>query len=113
MPNMKDFTSKVITNDSEFYKELIERRGVKKVEHYTTPRMRHPSIAERTATKTTTHIWKYGDRFSNLSHQYYGDVRYWWVIAWYNGVPTEAEVSTGDVMEIPIDIQQALLVLGA
>ena len=113
MSDIKNFTSTTIINDTDFYRELRERRGVKQIEQFTTPRLRHPTVADRVRIKTSTHIWKYGDRFYNLAHQYYGDTRYWWVIAWWNGVPTEAEANTGDVFEIPIDISEALLALGA
>ena len=47
------------------------------------------------------HIWKEGDRFFKLAHQYYGDSTMWWVIAWFNRTPTEAHVSLGDTIYIP------------
>ena len=112
MSDIKNFTSTTIINNSDFYKELLERRGVKQVEQFTTPRLRNPTIADRVSLTTSTHIWKYGDRFYNLAYEYYGDVRYWWVIAWYNGIPTEAEANIGDLLEIPLDLQEALIVLG-
>jgi nucleoid-associated protein YgaU len=113
MSDIKNFTSQTIINDTDFYRELRERRGVKQIEQFTTPRLRQPTVSDRMRLKTSTHIWKYGDRFYNLAHQYYGDARYWWVIAWFNGIPTEAEANTGDVLEIPLNISEALLVLGA
>jgi nucleoid-associated protein YgaU len=113
MSDIKNFTSTTINNDIDFYRELRERRGVKQIEHFSTPRLRNPTIGDRIALRTSTHIWKYGDRFYNLAYQYYGDARYWWVIAWYNGIPTEAETNTGDVLEIPLDLEKALIVLGA
>ena len=88
------------------------RRGVKKIEHFTTPVLRQPTLADRSRLKTSTHIWKYGDRFYKLAHQFYGDTRYWWVIAWYNGIPTEAEANTGDVIEIPLDISETFVGFG-
>jgi len=113
MSDIKNFTSTTIKNDIDFYRELRERRGVKEINHFSTPRLRQPSLVDRIEITTSTHIWKYGDRFYNLAHQYYGDARYWWVIAWFNGIPTEAEANTGDVLEIPLDLQKALVVLGA
>ena len=113
MSDIKNLTSTTITNDIDFYKELRERRGVKQIEHFTTPVLSHPTVAERARLRTSSHVWKYGDRLYKLAHQYYGDVRYWWVIAWYYGFPTEAEIATGDLLEVPLDISEALLVLGA
>ena len=113
MSDIKNFTSKKIINDIDFYRELRERRGVKQIEHFTTPKMRNPTLSDRVRIKSSTHIWKYGDRFYKLAHQYYGDVRYWWVIAWWNGIPTEAEAETGDYILIPLNLQEALIALGA
>tara|TARA_Y100000592_G_scaffold100924_1_gene183768 strand:- start:17599 stop:17931 length:333 start_codon:yes stop_codon:yes gene_type:complete len=99
-------------NDDEYYSYLLENRDIKTVTHYETPRLRNPTIAERTAIVTQPHIWSYGDRLSNLSFKYYGDVRYWWVIAWYNGVALEGDLINGDLMEIPINLRETLAILG-
>ena len=37
MSDIKNFTSTTINNDIDFYRELRERRGVKQIEHFTTP----------------------------------------------------------------------------
>ena len=103
-------TRKVI-NSSEYYKPLRKRRNVKSITHYATPNLHNPSVLQRMNLLTTTHIWKYGDRFYNLAYQYYGDERFWWVIAWYNGYPTEAHIRTGALLYIPLNIQKALKVL--
>jgi hypothetical protein len=101
-----------IINDTEHYKELRLRRGLKKITHFPTPKFRHPTISERSNIPTVGHVWSYGDRFYNLAHNYYGDVTFWWVIAWWNGYPTEVSVKTGDFLDIPLDIGAALNVLG-
>ena len=100
----------IVNNDNEYYAPL--RRGNSVIRHFETPILNNPSAAQRYSLQTSPHIWKYGDRFYKLADQYYGDVRYWWVIAWYNSVPTESNISNGDMIEIPINIQQTLRVLG-
>ena len=104
-------TTKIL-NDVDYYEFLTRKRGIKRAVQYETPIMYHPGFAERVALKTSSHIWKYGDRLYNLASRYYGDVTYWWVIAWYNGVPTEAHLKTGDVIQIPVNIEHALKTLG-
>tara|TARA_R100000315_G_C5116641_1_gene66652 strand:+ start:160 stop:498 length:339 start_codon:yes stop_codon:yes gene_type:complete len=99
-------------NDSKFYEKLKKRRGLKFITHYGTPSIQNPNYLDRATITTAGHVWKYGDRFYNLAHQYYNDSRYWWVIAWYNGYPTEADIYPGDYLDIPIDIVDALKVLG-
>ena len=100
-------TRKVI-NKSEYYEFLRKERGVKVIEQYATPILHNPTVLQRMNVLTTTHIWKYGDRFYKLAHQYYGDERFWWVIAWYNGYPTEAHVKTGRSLSIPVNLEDVL-----
>tara|TARA_R100001594_G_scaffold86038_1_gene120554 strand:+ start:68 stop:409 length:342 start_codon:yes stop_codon:yes gene_type:complete len=112
MANIRNQRQNPIVNDSEYYKELYERRGLKKITHYPTARLNHPTVSDRANINTVGHIWAYGDRFYKLAHQYYGDVNFWWVIAWWNGYPTEVSVQTGDFLDIPLDIGAALDALG-
>jgi len=105
---------KVFNNDSDYYDFLRKsRNNSKNIRHYQTPRMHMPSMAERSRVKTNAHTWKYGDRFYKLANQYYNDSRYWWVIAWYNAYMTEADVFPGDIIHIPLNLEQALRVLKA
>jgi|TARA_Y100000034_G_scaffold36664_1_gene45105 nucleoid-associated protein YgaU len=100
----------ILYNSNKYYAPI--RRGKKAIEHYETPSLYNPSVMDRTTLKTTPYIWKYGSRFYNLADQFYGDAKYWWVIAWYNGVPTEAHLKTGAVIYIPLNIEDAYRVLG-
>ena len=103
--------TKRFSNSGEYYEYLRRKRNIKRVIHYETPVLKNPSIAERAAIVSNTHVWKYGDRYYKLAHQYYGNPSYWWVIAWYNGAPTEAHLATGDLIEIPVDIESVMRVL--
>jgi hypothetical protein len=102
----------IIDNDSDFYEFLRKNRQVKtSIVHYATPVLHNPSVAERASLRTANHLWVFGDRFYKLAAQYYGDPEYWWVIAWYNGYPTEVTVRKGDLIAIPLDLQEALTLL--
>ena len=103
--------TKKFINASEYYAPLRKSRDLKRVQQYATPILYNPPPAIRARVKTTKHLWKYGDRFYNLAHQYYGDQRFWWVIAWWNGYPTEAHVKTGAIVYIPLNIESALKAL--
>jgi nucleoid-associated protein YgaU len=106
--------TKVLNNSSEYYRYLRQKRNnVKNIQHYETPILYHPGVIERSLIEATEHIWKSSDRFFKLAHKYYGDSTYWWVIAWYNGAPTEADLAPGDLITIPVDLRQALTILGA
>jgi len=101
-----------LLNDIEFYDFLKKKRNVSRIKHYSTPVMSHPDSYDRASLITTGYIWKYGDRFYKLAHNYYDDSRFWWVIAWYNGYPTEADILPGDYIDIPLNISDALAALG-
>ena len=53
-------------------------------------------------------ISKESKRLDHYAHEYYGDSRLWWVIAWYNKTPTESHVSLGSVLSIPNPISKVL-----
>jgi len=103
--------TKILVNASEYYAPLRKSRDLKRVTQYATPVLRNPTIRQRGSLKKAAHIWKYGDRLYKLAHQFYGDSRFWWVIAWYNGYGTEAQIMTGARLSIPLDLQQALKIL--
>lgn len=103
----------ILDNDLDHYSFLRKKRPTKKsIRHHETPQMYHPDASDRSAVTTNSYIWKYGDHFYQLAHEYYGDSRYWWIIAWYNGYPTEADIYPGKLIEIPVDLKQALDILG-
>tara|TARA_R110002072_G_scaffold144467_1_gene290518 strand:+ start:143 stop:472 length:330 start_codon:yes stop_codon:yes gene_type:complete len=101
---------RVLNNSSEYYESI--RRNKKTLRHFETPRLANPGVGARTVINSVTHIWTVGDRFYKLANTYYADVRFWWVIAWYNGVPTEAHLTRGTPIEIPLDIDMALRAMG-
>lgn len=97
-----------LENQEEVYEDALESRGVKKIRQFGTPKMRHPTAEERLQFERIGHVWKIGDRFYKLAHQYYGNVKYWWVIAWYNKKPTESHVELGELIKIPAPLSKVL-----
>lgn len=104
--------TRVFDNDEDYYSYLTKNRPIKSSTHYETPILRNPTIDERSRLATQNHVWSYGDRLYNLAFKYYGDVNFWWVIAWYNGVALEAEILNGDLIAIPINLKETLKLLG-
>lgn len=96
--------SNPINNNSE----IANKRGANSIRHHGVQIINHPSIRDRMELLSTSYIWSNRDRLYNLSYQYYGDPRYWWVIAWFNGKPTEADFYAGETIEIPLNIEKAL-----
>ena len=102
-------SNKIMTNDIDYYAPL--RRGASSLDHYGTPRMRNPRRSQRRNAQTVRHVWTYGDRLYKLAELYYADVRYWWIIAHWNGLPTESHFRPGVIITIPTNLEQALVIL--
>ena len=95
-------------NDLLEYKKLLDKRGVDKIEQYKTIPLKDVDFSD---VNYLTHEWGDGDMFWKLSVEYYGDPKYWYVIARFNNKPTEASLSIGDQIKIPLSLSVALQVV--
>jgi len=104
------FNKIVTTSTSNFdsLSQLIEQRGLKNISHYTTSTLIYPTAEQINRLVIQQHTWKGGDKFWKLSATYYGDPKYWWIIAWYNRKPIEATINVGDIIEIPQPLSDLL-----
>jgi len=112
MPVSRYKGTEIVLNDLDEHKELIESRGKKFIMQHRSRSFKLPTPAEIASLNLRMHVWKQADRFWKLSKEYYGDPKYWWVIAQYNQKPTEAQVSIGGIVVVPTPIYQALRILG-
>ena len=102
---------KVTRNDNKLYKKFLEDRNVKYIRQFRSPILAYPTAREMGQLQKAGHIWTIGDRFYKLAHKHYGESQYWWVIAWFNKTPTEAHVSLGDVVYVPLPLHTILNLL--
>ncbi|MAF24130.1 hypothetical protein CL634_00885 [bacterium] len=109
---MRYILRKVFSNTSEAYESVLENRGVRKINQYTTPRLKYPTVNQISSLNRLTHIWTVGDRYYKLAHKHYGNVKYWWVLAWYNRKPTESHVKLGEMVFIPLPLDDVLRIAG-
>ena len=79
---------------------------------YTSPTMKTITVAERSRLSILEKQWGTGDRLYKLAAEHYGSSKYWWVIAWWNSYGVEADVANGALIRIPLDLTEALRVLG-
>jgi len=92
---------RILSTNNDLYAEDLQKRGLKYIRYYETPRFTVPTSSDLQDIEVFGHIWKLGDRYYKLAHEYYGDSEFWWIIAWYNHKPTEAHLKIGDVVKIP------------
>ena len=110
---MSRYNKQTVFASEEPNTELIRKmRKLQRIIFYGTSKLYHPDVIDRSSLRTDTHIWKYGDRLYHLAHKYYNNPELWWIIGWYNGAPTEAHLKKGDVIEIPIELENIATMLG-
>jgi|ETNvirenome_6_85_1030632.scaffolds.fasta_scaffold00641_4 nucleoid-associated protein YgaU len=102
---------KVVKNQDAMYKSLFKKRGIRFINQYKTAKLHFPTGKEQAQLSTTSHIWKSGDKYYKLASLYYGDPSLWWVIAWFNRRPTEANIYPGQSLLIPQPLDAVLPLL--
>tara|TARA_Y100000310_G_scaffold333878_1_gene412346 strand:- start:3664 stop:4005 length:342 start_codon:yes stop_codon:yes gene_type:complete len=102
-------TRRLFRNLDEKYVSLYEKRNVNYVSQYNTPSLIYPTVEQIGTLSTYTKVWKQGDKFWKYAAQYYnGRSDLWWVIAWFNQMPTEGNLEIGDIIVIPTPIEKIL-----
>ena len=86
---------------SAIYQEIIDNRNIRQVIQYASPAFPPLTAERRRSVQYDLHVWKRGDKFYKLAHQYYGDPSLWYLIAWFNQTPTENHVNLGDTIMVP------------
>ena len=109
----KRIDRRTVRNDSELYEETFRKRGVKHIDQYPTPVMKELTVDMTAKIEQISHVWSIGDRYYKLAHKYYGDSKLWWVIARFNGKPTESHLNLGDIVSIPVPLTDALRLVRA
>ncbi len=103
---------KIAFND--FYKEeeIFDKRGVEKIDQFTTPKFKNPTQEELDRIEFFFYTFKQGDRFFKLARKFFNDPSLWYLIAILNKRPTEAHIKPGEKIKIPTNVIQAIEVLG-
>ena len=85
---------------------LFKDRNITNADIYQDPFLFYPPEDIRKQLNYKEHYWSAGDKYFKLSYKYYGNRSDWWVIARFNGKPTDADLSIGDrlVIPFPLDI---------
>lgn len=90
---------KIIKDDSDEYRKLLEDKGINFISHLSS--LTFKSDEDKKDFPFKSHIWQANDRLYKLAQTYYGDPKLWWIIAHANQKPTDAHFSPGDEIKIP------------
>ena len=105
-------TTPIGINNTELYEKFFMDRNVPFIRQFLTTMMAHITPDQMFDINAISHVWSLGDRYYKLADRYYGDPTLWWVIAWFNLAPTESHVSIGDMVLIPLPLEDVLDKLG-
>lgn len=99
-----------LANNTEVIKSFLEKTGASKVDHYGLIFYGDP-VSQQFLEEISIvdHVFKKGDRLSIIAHNYYGDAKLWWLLAWFNGKPTDFECKVGDIIKVPSPVEEVIL----
>ena len=104
--------TKIIENAAIEYNDILEKRGMSSITQFSFDKFKEIKIKDVPGLQFQTHVWTSSDRFYKLAYQFYGDPTYWWVIAFWNYTPLEADVQLGQTLKIPIPLEKVINALG-
>ncbi len=93
--------TRFFANADPLYENVLEDRGLKVLRQYGTTTFRKLGPSQKSSLLVQTVVWQYGDRLDKLAGRAYKNSKYWWIIARFNGKPTDAHFQVGDVVRIP------------
>jgi len=103
----------IIKNIDDDYKIVFSSRfPYNGINQYNTENLKYPTNDQRKSMKFIKETWGYGSRLYKYANTYYGNPSYWWVIAWYNKIGTEAELNNGKIIYIPSPLDYVLTTYG-
>jgi hypothetical protein len=113
MPYSRMNSRTIFMNDDKNYqREFFNKRNIKQTPQYRTGRFQSLTPTQRAQLQPTSLVWGATSNLTKIAHEFYGDAQYWWVIALYNNTPLEADFRVGQVVYIPLPLQQVLSYYG-
>ena len=105
-------SSIIKNNDIDYKKVFSSRFGSLGLLQTSTTTFRKPTEKELIDTQYLTETWGLGKRLYKMAFKNYGDSQYWWLIALFNNIGTEADIKDGDIIKIPIPLDEVLNLYG-
>jgi len=91
----------VVKTTNRNVEKLLASRGLKNINIIDTIYFKPLSLEDKKDLNVLTVVWQRRTKMFKIAHQFYGDSRLWWIIAWFNQKPTDAHFSPGDLVYVP------------
>jgi len=101
-----------VNDDKNYQREFFDRRNIKQTPQYRTGRFQALTPTQRAQLNPTSLIWTATSNLTKIAYEFYGDPQYWWVISLYNQTPLESDFKVGQVVYVPLPLQQVLSYYG-
>ncbi len=101
----------IVVNSHKMYKTLAKNRGIRNFRHYTRMKLSNVTPSDISEMTIIDHIYKTGDSLAKISFEYYGDTRYWWVLAAFNKKPIDNLINLGEVIHVPLPLEDIMYFL--
>lgn len=88
--------------------KLLQSRGISNTKIYETFFIEPLTDEEKSKYQTRAVIWQRRTRLYKLAHEFYGDSKLWWIIAWFNQKPTDSHFEPGERVLIPLQLEDIL-----
>lgn len=98
-------------NKNPQYEDIFEERNVNQIEQYRTKKLRYPSRKQIDNLTLHKYYWQSNDDYYKVSEKFYGDTKFWYVIAQFNQIPFEGDIKVGDTLMIPRPLSRVLQVI--
>lgn len=101
----------ILINEHPIYKNLAKERGLDFIRHLSKMKIASISTEDMENLTIVDHIFKTGDSLMKISHKYYGDVRYWWILGAFNKKPIDNLIKVGDIIHVPFPLEEIVYLL--
>ena len=93
--------TRLFNNTNVLFADEFEDRGVKYIRQYTTTPYKELTEDQKGSLVAKKVEWQNADRLDKIAAREYNNSEYWWIIARYNGKPTDAHFRPGDELLVP------------
>lgn len=105
-------TNIINNNDNDYKKVFNTRFGSLGLTQTGTTSFRMLTDSELASIQYVNENWTSGQRLYKLAYKHYGNPQYWWIIALFNNIGSEANIQFGQVIKVPVPLDTMLNLYG-
>jgi len=100
----------IFANFDDLYETQLRERGVEYIMQYElgSGKLRYPTPEQIRSLTIVRRTWGYGASYRKYATEFYGEPELWWVIGWFNKLPADFMVKTGQLIFIPTPLEHVL-----